>query len=299
MKSLARDLLRGYLARCPISEGKGLLYRALAEALLPGEREVIASLAPGFRMVLDLTETTQREMFYFGTYERKESVLIRRILRPGDVFWDIGANLGYYTLLGAACVGPTGRAVAFEPFPAAWARLQRNVGLNTFPQVRLVNAAVSSGAGTGNLYFHRNVPDGIASLDIPNSHLLSVACRTLSLDGFVADGTERPPTVMKIDVEGSEKTVLDGAVGLLSGPTPPMFLLEMEDDQFARHGTSKLEIQAMLFRLRFAAYQLVGRRWVFCRDVGTARSRNVFWASPASELHRARLQAAGISRGHV
>ena len=120
MKAFWRQLLRGYLARCPITEGKGLLYRLFSERLLPEQREVVIHVVPGFQMVLDLTEAAQREIFYFGAYERKESLLLRRILRSGDVFWDVGANLGYYTLLGAACVGPNGRVVAFEPFPPAW-----------------------------------------------------------------------------------------------------------------------------------------------------------------------------------
>ncbi|MCX5736700.1 MAG: FkbM family methyltransferase [candidate division NC10 bacterium] len=267
MKSVFRYLLRAYLSRCPVTEGKGLLYRRFAMALLPAEREVIAELAPGFRIALDLGETAQREMFYFGTYERKESALVRRILRPGDAFWDVGANLGYYTLLGGACVGKTGRVVAFEPFPPAWERLQRNLSLNAFPQARLVNAAVSSVVGTAPLFFASDVPDGVASLAAPEGHVSRVTCRTLTLDRFAEEDGERLPTLMKVDVEG--------------------------------HGTSKREIQEMLSRLGYAAYQLWGRRWVACEDIREARFRNIFWAIPTSDLHRARLRAADILRGRA
>lgn len=94
MKFWLRQLLCGYLARCPIAEGKGFLYCAFSDILLPQESEAVVRLPPGFQMVLDLSEAAQREIYYFGTYERKESPLIRRVLRPGDVFWDIGATLG-------------------------------------------------------------------------------------------------------------------------------------------------------------------------------------------------------------
>jgi FkbM family methyltransferase len=299
MKPVMRALLRGYLARSPVTEGKGLLYRAFSTAMLPPEREVIVPLRPGFQMVLDLSEAAQREIYYFGTYERKESALVRRILRPDDIFWDVGANLGYYTLLGGACVGKTGRVVAFEPFPPAWERLQRNLSLNAFPQVRLVNAAVSSVVGTAPLFFASDVPDGVASLAAPEGHVSQISCRTLTLDRFADEDRERPPTLMKVDVEGAEKAVLEGATGILSGSRPPMLLLEMEDEQFGRHGTSKREIQEMLSRLGYAAYQLRGRRWVVCGDILEARFRNIFWAIPTSGLHRERLQAAGIPQGHA
>ena len=296
MKTVMRALLRGYLARSPVTEGKGLLYRAFSTAMLPPEREVIVPLRPGFQMALDLSEAAQREIYYFGTYERKESALVRRILRPGDVFWDVGANLGYYTLLGGACVGPAGRVVAFEPFPPAWERLQRNLSLNAFPQVRLVNAAVSSVVGTAPLFFASDVPDGVASLAAPEGHVSRVTCRTLTLDRFAEEDGERLPILMKVDVEGAEKVVLEGAAGILSGSHPPMLLLEMEDEQFGRHGTSKRDIQSLLSRWGYAAYQLRGRRWVACGDIREAPFRNIFWAVPTHDPHRVRLRAADILR---
>lgn len=297
MKSLLRQLLRQYLAGCPVTEGKGFLYRRFSEILLPEDREAVVTLPLGFRMELDLSEAAQREIFYFGTYERKESALLRSMLRPGDVFWDIGANIGYYTLMSAACVGPEGRVVAFEPFPPAWERLQGNVLLNAFGQIRCVNAAVSSVVGTASLFYEQNVAYGGASLAAEGGDASSVPCHTITLDRFLSERTERPPTVVKADVEGSEKAVLVGAVDLLSSRRPPMLLLEMKEGHFARHGTSKAEIQERLFRLGFVAYQLKGRRWIACRDVREARCRNLFWVNPSSDAHRVRVRAAGIRDG--
>jgi FkbM family methyltransferase len=296
MKSCFRQLLRRYLAGCPVTEGKGFLYRRFSEILLPEDREAVVTLYPGFRMGLDLCETAQREIYYFGTYERKESAHIRRILRPGDVFWDIGANIGYYTLMGAACVGPEGRVVAFEPFPPAWERLQRNVHLNSFGQITCVNAAVSSAAGNASLFFERNIPDGVASLAAGESQKSSVACTTLTLDGFVSEFDERLPTLVKADVEGSERADLMGAVQILSSRRPTMLLMEMKEGNLARHRTSRAEIQEIMVRLGFAAFELKGRRWVACRDVRQAQNRNVFWMNPSDAAHRERVQAAGIGK---
>ena len=104
------------------------------------------------------------------------------------------------------------------------------------------------------------------------------------------------PILMKVDVEGAEKVVLEGAAGILSGSHPPMLLLEMEDEQFGRHGTSKRDIQSLLSRWGYAAYQLRGRRWVACGDIREAPFRNIFWAVPTHDPHRVRLRAADILR---
>lgn len=294
MKPFLRQLLRGYLGRCPITEGKGLLYRLFSERLLPEEREVVVRLAPGFQMALDLSEAAQREIFYFGTYERKESALLRRILRPGDVFWDVGANLGYYALLGAACVGPTGRVVAFEPFPPAWERLQKNLGLNAFGQVASFNAAVGGARGTATLFFEREVPDGVATFIRPERPSFSVVCNTLSLDQFLHEQREPPPMAMKVDVEGWEKAVLDGARHLLAGPAAPMLLLEMEDAHLVRAGTSRREIEQALSRLGYIAYRPGGRRWIACHGLGEVRTRSIFWLCPSRQGHVERARRAGI-----
>ena len=294
MKAFLRDLLRGYLPCCPITEGKGRLYRLLSERLLPEEPEVLVRLAPGFQMALDLTEAAQREIYYFGTYERKESALLRRILRVGDVFWDVGANLGYYTLLGAACVGRGGRVVAFEPFPPAWERLQKNLGLNGFGQVMSLNVAVSSAEGTAPLYFEREVADGVATFIRPECPTSSVLCTTLSLDQMLKERHERPPLVMKVDVEGWEKAVLDGARHLLASPAPPMLLLEMEEAHFVRAGSSRHEIEQVLSRLGYTAYQPRGRRWIVCHGFDGVRARSIFWLCPLNPVHLERARKAGI-----
>ena len=293
-KVIFRRLLRFYLSHCPVTEGKGRLYRLLSESLLPPESEVTAILPPGFHMNLDMSDPAQREIFFFSTYERKETALVRKILRPGDIFWDVGASIGYYTLLAAACVGPAGRAVAFEPFAPAWDRLNANIALNAFRQVKCVNAVVGECEGEADLFFERRAADGVATLAPTAAQISFVKCKKIPLDRFMADESEAHPTFIKADVEGSEKAVLDGAEKILTGAEPPMLLLEMEDEQFARHGTSKFEIQALLARNGYHAFQIAGRRWISCHDIQAARCRNIFWLNPAAPLHRARAKGANL-----
>ena len=83
----------------------------------------------------DLRDATAAEVCFTGRYEPQETQLLRQLLGPGDVFADVGANWGYYTLAAASFVGETGRVVAFEPEPRLFALLEANVAANDRHQV--------------------------------------------------------------------------------------------------------------------------------------------------------------------
>lgn len=289
-----RGLLRAYLRHCPVTDGKGLLYRHLAPRLLPGHNPVSAVIPPGFTLRLDLDSATERELYFYGIYERHETRLLRRLVRAGDAVWDIGANLGYFTLLAATLVGKTGRVIAFEPFPPAWSRLQDNLALNHVPQVRAERVAVSDRAGSATLHYAALAADGEASLAPDAAQGSTLACTTVTLDGFRAAGGEPTPAFIKADVEGAEAAVLRGAAELLASPDAPLWLLEMEDAQLAQHHSSKAQVQALLAGYGYRAYALRRRRWAPA-DAVTARCRNIFWAQPANPRHAARLARAGIT----
>ena len=155
--------------------------------------------------------------FWLGTYERDKMECFREYLRPGSVVYDVGANVGIYTVLACRMVGVEGRVFSFEPSPDNVQRLAENIRVNKFNNVEIVPSAVS-------------VTDGFATFDseadpcvrkISESGALRV--ETVSLDSFVASG--KPfPNLMKIDVEGAELDVLRGAQKLLVEHGPTIFL---------------------------------------------------------------------------
>lgn len=291
LKTIARALLRAYLRHSPLTDGKRRLYERYAARLAPAGTPVDAAF-PGFRLRLDLRHATEREMYWFGTYERRESRLLRALLRPGDCVYDIGANLGYFTCLCAAAVGPAGRVIACEPFPASLARLREQVARNGFTQVRITAAALSDAAGSAPLYFAADAPDGEPSLVADAQQVNAVTVRTLTLDDLAAG--ERPPDLLKADVEGAEHAVLRGGRQTLA-TAGPLLLLECEDHQLAQHGSSKDALQELLRTCGYAAWQLQRRRWRPCADIRTARCRNLLFARPADARHRERLLAAGLT----
>lgn len=106
----------------------------------------------------------QRQM-YLGIYETNETRSIKNFLRAGNVFIDAGANIGYYTVMGAAIVGDNGKVYSFEAIPWIDSILSVNVAINQFTNVVINEGAVSSSLGTAGLYLSEiGVTDGAASV---------------------------------------------------------------------------------------------------------------------------------------
>ena len=187
-RSGLRALVRLYLSSFPLRDGKGRIYEALNEKLLPSERFVTTEIRYGFRLKLDLSDPAQRKIYFFGDYdERHEITLLRQILLPGDIFWDIGANIGFYTLTASPLVRPEGRVVAFEPASHAWQSLTTNLSLNQSDNVQPVQIALSDGSGQAVLYRRADFADGGASLiSRDDYHGDSEVVTTMSLDQFLA-----------------------------------------------------------------------------------------------------------------
>jgi FkbM family methyltransferase len=211
-------------------------------------------MAAGFKLKLDLNEPAQRLIYFFGNYdERHELAMLQQVLRPGDIFWDIGANIGFYTLTASALVGEKGRVLAFEPGPESWSALLANLQLNGTSNVRPFKMAVSESDGWVTLYSQPGLADGGASLiPRPGASLRADVCPAISLDRLYRDQGLKTPTFLKIDVEGAEARVLRWSRELLSSAQPPLVLMEMNDPH---------EVGALLQDLGFAGAHLRRGRW--------------------------------------
>jgi hypothetical protein len=126
--------------------GKG----RLAELVIPrtGKRNAVIF---GSRFSLDLSDYLQRHM-YAGSFERVESAVVRKKLRPGMTFVDVGANVGYYTALAARLVGPTGAVFAFEPSDYAFPRLSTMIDTNGLTWVRAIKYGLANVPGEKLLF---------------------------------------------------------------------------------------------------------------------------------------------------
>ncbi len=286
-KSATRALFRWYLSKFPLRDGKVFLYEHLQPHLMPEERLVTATLDKGFRMRLDLEDAEQRKVYFFRHYhERYEAALVARLLDPGEVFWDVGANVGYFSLVAAAAVGEAGQVLAFEPGAAALERLRENVSLNPFPQIKVYNLAAADREGEAVLYRSEGIADSSASLfAVAAGTSGGEVCRTVTLDGFLKQENLPPPNFLKLDVEGAELAALQGAAAIL-GDSRPLLLVEMEEKNLRAAGASKAAIQEFLAGYGYRAAFLAKGRWHPIEDVTQTRGRNLFWFDPALTAHR-------------
>jgi len=157
---------------------------------------------------------------WLGTYERELQEMFVAHVKPGDVVFDVGANVGFFTLLSSLLVGVRGRVVAFEPLPRNLALLRRHLEVNAVGNATVVAAAVADEPGSGFLGEAASPSQG--SLSTGSS--AGCVVRVVALDPLVADGMLPAPSVMKIDVEGAESRVLSGARSILSIHRPVLFL---------------------------------------------------------------------------
>jgi len=168
----------------------------------------------------------EREIYYYGTYEAGTLYVMRRYLREGDTFIDVGANIGFISLFASQLVGASGAVYSFEPASETFEILKRNVRMNNIDNIRVYNFALGSTRGSLLIYNNLAISRGSASL-IPyqdNSDGRQVFVQTL--DEFVTVNEIFNIKMVKIDVEGWELEVLKGAKHLLGRFDSPIICIE-------------------------------------------------------------------------
>ena len=204
--------------------------------------------ADGFMMELDPLHYPDGAMLY-GTFEVSSIRLVERIVRPGDVVCDIGGNIGYYAIRFSRLVGPTGQVFAFEPVPTTLLRLRANLRQNACTNVTVCPVALTNEAAPVTIY--ETASHGVAGLRPLSEDTISHAVDGVLLDDFLQ--TDRPVRLMKIDVEGAERLVLQGAQQRIARDRPYILLEKFSSallsfgydfadvaEQITRHGNYRV-----------------------------------------------------------
>ncbi len=289
LKSACRGVFRGYLSRFPLRDGKAFLYERLHEVLKPGDRYAVVRMDKGFVMKLDLADPEQLKVYFYGHYhERYEADLVTRLLEDDEIFWDIGANVGYFALVATAALNHRGRIIAFEPGKNAYARLQENLALNPYENIQTFPVAVTDREGEAVLHLAGDIADSSANLfQAAQAQAGQEVCRTVGLDDFLRQENLAPPDLIKLDAEGAELAVLQGAKGLLDH-SPPLWLMEMEEKNLAAAGASKAAVVDFLGAYGYQAAHLRKGRWYATTDPAGVKGRNIFWFNPGVAKHLAK-----------
>ena len=166
--------------------------------------------------------------YHLGIYEPETSRFLAAHLRPGDTFWDLGANAGYHTLMGARAVGPTGRVISVEPDPGTCAILREQLDLNGLTNCTIVQAAVSDRPGRTVLIRRASDPRGNALQQIDNPAIDNKAGDAVEVPCVTMDELSSmypAPRLVKMDIEGAEVLALPGGRRFLTGEKRPERLL--------------------------------------------------------------------------
>jgi FkbM family methyltransferase len=189
-----------------------------------------------------LGDYLQQQIFFAGYYERPLVDWLKHTLKPDDVFWDVGANIGAISLVAA---GLCRRVVAFEPDPRSLERLRKNVAANSLTNVDVVEGALGVESGTATLYQAAGSNTGMTSLVPGRAEVVGQKnVQVFRADDLIARRPDFAPTVMKIDVEGAEHLVLGGASALLRSRR--LRALVFEDRRDANATPANREVVARL-----------------------------------------------------
>jgi FkbM family methyltransferase len=271
--------------RLPDVRGRRFLSRRVF-----GPRDVTTTIHFGPDLIFDLN---LRDLDEFATWFLQFQPpalgpLLDRVLRRGDGFVDVGANIGIYSCWAARIVGSSGWVHAFEPVPSTLEVLKHHLEQNRLGDiVRVTRAAVGDRPGTMTLYKVAGA-SGLASSypREPNSQPVEVP--VVTIDSQVTGGPR--PRLIKVDVEGFEQHVLRGMSGLLNSDNPPVVAMELSDRQLRSAGSS---VEALLADVKGLGYETwrITTRGLRMLAAATNREMNVVLLHPAWHEHEARLLA--------
>ena len=204
-------------------------------------------VSDGVFLSLQMHDYIDRSIF-FDSFEHQCRSIILNFLKPGSVFLDIGANIGYYSLLASRRVGEKGRVIAFEPNPITVKRIQKNIVLSGASNIELFDFALSNKEDVVELYCPTSETHGYTSMR--NHGWENVDCYKVStkkLDDSLPTNLTRIDLI-KIDVEGAEMLAFEGAREVIKNFKPPI-LMELNEKASENFGYDTLDVVKLLVSL--------------------------------------------------
>ena len=214
----------------------------------------LARLAPGLggaRFVCDIRDSIAREVCFTGVYEPQETRIVAALLKPGMIVADVGANWGYFTLLCAHLVGPTGRVIAIEPHPRLSTMLAGNLKVNGLDRIECHRLAAAAGEGRA-AFIDFDERGGNWGLSRRATTRCDYESDSVALDALLDSSGCDVVDLVKIDVEGGEADVLRGMADGLRRARYRYVLLECHPAELAGMGSS---VEVCLALLRSAGYR--------------------------------------------
>ena len=249
--------LRMFVRCFPVNTGTGWHWMGIISPVEHDESRMLVRTFFGARMVLDIRDLIDNRIYYFGVWEPNLTAFIGRTLRAGDIFVDVGANTGFFSLWAASLVGPNGHVVAIEASPSTFRILRENIEINQSTNLRSVNIAASDRAGVLKLFYGPKSNRGEASIIEGDASLCEAEVESLPVDEILHSEEFRRVRLVKVDVEGAEWLVACGLKKLLSrGRADLEVVIEVAPNRLQKIGYAADKFVALFREYGFHAYKL-------------------------------------------
>ncbi len=213
----------------------GLIRTSLNKVAPSGlsEVQIAAGDLAGYTIQLDMQVDKD---YWLGTYEPELQAALKHLIPPGSVIYDVGANIGYVSLLLARVAGENGKIFAFEALPSNIKQLQRNLELNRM-ESRIVACPIAVADKSGQVSFLVHASGGmgkaVGSAGRDEHYQSEITVESIALDDFVFKQGNPPPAVIKMDIEGGEILALPGMKRILD-EFHPLLLMELHGPESSR-----------------------------------------------------------------
>jgi FkbM family methyltransferase len=258
-KELAHRMLTSYVRSFPVNKGKSRVVSLLWKPLSFGRyvRETRLRQA-NVRVRCDISRLVQRQLYFFGAYEEENCDWWVRMAKQARTVFDVGANVGLYSLL-AAAVNPQAAIHAFEPTGEVFDRFVVNFGLNNFSNI--VPNRVAVGRTSGKCYLHLcagsdGSNEGMNYVSSENASRSDTAVEVVSVDDYCRTRGIDSIDLLKLDIEGGEFEALLGAERLLTKKAIGCIFVELTEWAAKRNGHSTRDIKGLLADAGYRLYLL-------------------------------------------
>lgn len=218
----------------------------------------------GFQLTLHLDDWIQENIYFLRAYEKAELKLVSNLLKRGDVFLDLGANLGLYSLHASREVGKNGKVISFEPFSINFKALNQHISINQLTNVYTEQKAVGETSGTITLYHNKEEENLGMVTAIPIKNAREEKVEMISIDAYLKEKQLQEINFIKIDIEGFEYPTLLGMEKTLKLNLPYVLIEILHDSQSPQN---QFLVEDYLMGFGYKKY--------FITDVGTLSKSEV------------------------
>jgi FkbM family methyltransferase len=239
-----RHKIISYLGDINVIGIRGFVLKVLPKLLIPKPKpgSFFIKTIYNFKIKIEPIKDNgiERSLYYTGTYEKGSLDVLKNVLKKGDVFIDVGANIGMMSLFASEIVGDNGKVICFEPNPITRAILIENIQENNFKNIEVSHYAIGSKSENATIYDRWDTNRGSATLIKPEFETESYDVSVIKLSEY--DLNSKKIAMIKIDVEGYELEVLKGIEDIISSENAPMLMVEYSDLRINKNDGNTYEI---------------------------------------------------------